>query len=194
MVLCEPGETKKHEGMPMPQPRPVDPNGFTADGVYDMINEIVSSSWDSIQAQASQPTRMQRAMPVPGVTSANRGTAPVIAPAARPKPRVAFSLQAGEDGSAEDKNLVTPTPLQSKPLKPPSRLFGGHGRRFWIAATSVAATILFIAGWITLAVRASYRDDPARQPPATPPASASQVETPDEQVGSPSPTLHLTQY
>jgi hypothetical protein len=52
-----------------------------------MINEIVSSSWDSVQAQASQPTRMQRATPVPGVTTAASG--PV-----RPKPRVSFALQA----------------------------------------------------------------------------------------------------
>jgi len=88
MVLCEPGETEKYEGMPCPQPRPSDPRSFENDDVYGMINEIVSSSWDSVQAQASQPTRMQRATPVPGVTTAASG------PPARPKPRVSFALQA----------------------------------------------------------------------------------------------------
>ena len=87
MVLCEPGETEKYEGMPVPQPRPSDPKSFEKDDIYGMINEIVSSSWDSVQAQASEPTRMQRATPVPGVTTAASG--PV-----RPKPRVSFALQA----------------------------------------------------------------------------------------------------
>ena len=87
MVLCEPGETEKYEGMPVPQPRPSDPKAFEKDDIYGMINEIVSSSWDSVQAQASEPTRMQRATPVPGVTTA--ASAPT-----RPKPRVSFELQA----------------------------------------------------------------------------------------------------
>ena len=87
MVLCEPGETETYEGMPVPQPRPSDPKSFEKDDIYGMINEIVSSSWDSVQAQASQPTRMQRATPVPGVTTA--ASAPQ-----RPKPRVSFALQA----------------------------------------------------------------------------------------------------
>jgi hypothetical protein len=87
MVLCEPGETEKYDGMPVPQPRPSDPKAFASDDIYGMINEIVSSSWDSVQAQASQPTRMQRATPVPGVTTA--ASAP-----SRPKPRVSFALQA----------------------------------------------------------------------------------------------------
>ncbi|MEA2735415.1 MAG: hypothetical protein QOE14_1866, partial [Humisphaera sp.] len=85
MVLCEPGETETYEGMPVPQPRPTDPMSFEQDDIYGMINEIVSSSWDSVQAQASQPTRVQRAQPTPAVAPAN----PI-----RPKPRVSFALQA----------------------------------------------------------------------------------------------------
>ena len=87
MVLCEPGETETYEGMPVPQPRPSDPKAFEKDDIYGMINEIVSSSWDSVQAQASQPTRMQRATPVPGVTTAASSPS-------RPKARVSFELQA----------------------------------------------------------------------------------------------------
>ena len=88
MVVCEPGETETYEGMPVPQPRPVDPRSFEKDDIYGMINEIASNSWDSIQAQASQPTRMQRATPTPAVT-----TAADRAPA-RPAPCVSFALQA----------------------------------------------------------------------------------------------------
>jgi hypothetical protein len=200
MVVCEPGETERHQGMPMPQPRPVDPTSFAADGVYDMINEIVNSSRDSIQAQASQPTRMQRAMPVPGVTSANRATTPVAAP--RAKPRVSFALQAdhgGQPRGKSDKLDAPPPPLQSKPLSPPARRFRGHGRRFWIATTSVAATVLFLAGWITLAVRASHREPPPTPPP---PTSATQAQPakhtappavePDRRSGA--PDVYLTGY
>jgi len=100
MVLCEPGETEKYEGMPVPQPRPSDPRAFEKDDIYGMINEIVSSSWDSVQAQASQPTRMQRATPVPGVTTAASG--PV-----RPKPRVSFSLQADNKHDSVNGEAVT---------------------------------------------------------------------------------------
>jgi len=100
MVLCEPAETETYEGMPVPQPRPSDPKSFENDDIYGMINEIVSSSWDSVQAQASQPTRMQRATPVPGVTTAASG--PV-----RPKPRVSFSLQADNKQDSVNGEAVT---------------------------------------------------------------------------------------
>ena len=102
MVLCEPGETETYEGMPVPQPRPSDPKSFENDDVYGMINEIVSSSWDSVQAQASQPTRMQRATPVPGVTTAVGGPA-------RPKPRVSFALQADNKQDSANGDLVVLT-------------------------------------------------------------------------------------
>ncbi|MEO6435151.1 MAG: FHA domain-containing protein [Tepidisphaeraceae bacterium] len=216
MVLCEPGETQRHAGMPMPQPRPVDPNCFVADGVYDMINEIASSSWDSIQTQASEPTRMQRAMPVPGLTSANRGTTPAIGPlsrpasgpssgpgsgrvmgpasAPRPKARVSFDLQAAH-GGAGNKPIASPPPLQSKPLRPPSWLLRRHSRRFWIATTSVTAAVLFIAGWITLAVRAS--SPAATEPPAetspetlseTSPETSSETSSPQHEPSLPAPS------
>ena len=113
MVLCEPGETETYEGMPVPQPRPSDPKSFANDDVYGMINEIVSSSWDSVQAQASEPTRMQRAAPVPGVTTAASG--PV-----RPKPRVSFALQAdnkhdGMNGDAVALTHDTTSPAVAPP-------------------------------------------------------------------------------
>src|SRR5688572_16286001 len=65
MVMCEPGESGVFPGMPQPKPRPADPSAYARDNVYGMINDIISSSWDSVMAQNSQPVRMQRAMPVP---------------------------------------------------------------------------------------------------------------------------------
>ena len=185
MVVCEPGETQQHKGMPMPRPRPADPESYADDGVYDMLNEIASSSWDSIQAQASEPTRMQRAMPVAGVTSANRVAGPGPIGVARPKPRVSFALQADVIAGKGDEATATPPPLQSRPLQPPSWLIGrlrslglrrGHkpaqvrGRRFWVA-TSAGAAMVLIAGWITVAVRASHsvgddRNAPVAEKPA----------------------------
>jgi pSer/pThr/pTyr-binding forkhead associated (FHA) protein len=128
MVLCEPGETEKYEGMPVPQPRPSDPSSFEKDDVYGMINEIVSSSWDSIQAQASQPLRMQRAMPVPAMTNAQR--------TARPKPRVSFCLQA-------EHNEATNVPAVAPPA-PAKRSLNRWRRPAMLVAVSVAVTGLFV--------------------------------------------------
>jgi pSer/pThr/pTyr-binding forkhead associated (FHA) protein len=119
MVLCEPGETEKYEGMPVPQPRPSDPKSFENDDVYGMINEIVSSSWDSVQAQASEPTRMQRATPVPGVTTAASG--PV-----RPKPRVSFALQADNKHDSVNGEAVALTHDTTSPAVATPRKRGTH--------------------------------------------------------------------
>lgn len=159
MVVCEPGEAEHHQGMPQPKPRPVDPGSYEADGVYDMINEIASSSWDSIQKQASEPTRMQRAMAVPGVTSANR-SAPTAGPVSppRPKPRVSFALQANLGAEKHPDATATPHPLQSRPLQPPSRGMRWPGWEFWLATSSAVLLLLCIAGWIMLATRVSQQE------------------------------------
>ncbi|MEA2710826.1 MAG: hypothetical protein QOF78_3427 [Phycisphaerales bacterium] len=136
MVLCEPGETETYEGMPVPQPRPTDPMSFEQDDIYGMINEIVSSSWDSVQAQASQPTRMQRAQPTPAVAPAN----PI-----RPKPRVSFALQAEhpEDGtggaatSGRSAKRATKAKREAQPSAP----------SVTILPAKIAATVQTIRNW-----------------------------------------------
>lgn len=45
----------KENGLPKPQPIPRDPVAYANDDLYGLLNEIASSSWDSIYAQASQP-------------------------------------------------------------------------------------------------------------------------------------------
>jgi pSer/pThr/pTyr-binding forkhead associated (FHA) protein len=174
MVLCEPDEVERHEGMPVPQPRPSDPMSFQKDDIYGMINEIASSSWDSIQAQASQPIRMQRATPTPAMTQANRG-------AIRPKPRVSFALQAdhGEDSAGAPQyheQHLSATKRENAILAAASG--GGRARRLMrkfqlqrprrstlIAVAASVLVVVFLVGWITVLMRA-MRDDVADPAPA----------------------------
>src|SRR5439155_8163015 len=106
MVVCEPGEVESAPaGRPFPQPRPNDPSAYAREDVYGMINEIISSSWDSIMEQNSSPVRMQRVAPTPAVTKVARGDI-------KPKPRVSFCLQAGG-------TVAPPPPSTSIRLSPP---------------------------------------------------------------------------
>ncbi len=159
MVLCEPGETEKYEGMPSPQPRPSDPNAFASEDIYGMINEIASSSWDSIQAQASQPIRMQRAMPVPAMTQAQRTV--------RPKPRVSFALQAEHREQAVPADMIQQAPKNS--TKSVASRTTQARRRRWMWA---AATALLVAGGVTAYVGAQHFREPAAQAKPNPPAKA----------------------
>jgi hypothetical protein len=84
-TLVEPGEVEREAGAPVPQPRPPEPTSYASEDVYGMLNEIASSSWDSIMAQASRPLVMERPLPRPDALRAPR----VIS-----RTRVAFSLQA----------------------------------------------------------------------------------------------------
>ena len=185
IVLCEPGETETYEGMPVPQPRPSDPMSFQKDDIYGMINEIASSSWDSIQAQASQPTRMQRAMPTPAMTQANRGSV-------RPKPRVAFCLQAQHEeqaqpapasGASASAPKTAPASSLRRPASPsagsamtgaitarmklPRLTFTRERAHKWlIAAASAAVIAILFTGWCALLIHAT--SDPAAPVPARP--------------------------
>jgi predicted component of type VI protein secretion system len=56
---------------PSPKPRPMDPVSFESDNLYSMLEQIASSSWDSIYATNSQPIRMNRQLPQP-IVGGNR--------------------------------------------------------------------------------------------------------------------------
>jgi predicted component of type VI protein secretion system len=137
MVVCEPGEMKHPEGMPKPQPRPRDPSGFQRDDVYGMINEIASSSWDSIQAENSRPLRMERATPSPAIKQPHERVV-------RPKPRVSFHLQAGEHEHHDE-----PSKSHTAIEKLGAAIHSGH-RWKWILA---AAVLIAIACWAVIALR-----------------------------------------
>jgi predicted component of type VI protein secretion system len=73
---------------PSPRPRPLDPVSFTSDNLYSMLEQIASSSWDSIYATNSQPLRRNRILPQPIVGETSR-------PIPRMKsPVISLSLQA----------------------------------------------------------------------------------------------------
>jgi hypothetical protein len=177
MVLCEPDEVEKQASLPYPQPRPADPDSYADENVYDMIDQIVSSSWDSIMAQNSQPVRMQRSMPAAAATQAKRG-------AVRPRPRVSFALQAehrqeGSEGAPQAKSKSARPPLASSRRS--------RRRRSWLlVATGIAGTAAFIALWVTLILSASNPEAGAAS--ASSPATGEIVAPAHEPVPSAAPT------
>jgi hypothetical protein len=84
-TLIEPDEVDRPAGMPFPQPHPKEPSSYANEHVYRMLDEIKSSSWDSIYAETSRPRVMQRAQPTPILAGPQR---------VRPRQRVAMCLQA----------------------------------------------------------------------------------------------------
>jgi predicted component of type VI protein secretion system len=50
---------------PIPRPRPADPPAFVRDGIYSMLEEIASSSWDSIYEINARPVNWERPTPRP---------------------------------------------------------------------------------------------------------------------------------
>jgi predicted component of type VI protein secretion system len=73
---------------PTPKPRPMDPVSFESDNLYSMLEQIASSSWDSIYAVNAQPLRRNRTLPQPMVAGSSR------APVRQKLPPVSLSLQA----------------------------------------------------------------------------------------------------
>jgi FHA domain len=81
-----PNQPPARPARPMPRPRPKDPKSFETDDLYGMLEQIASSSWDSIYAVNAQPLRRTRAMPQPIIAGQTR-----IRPA---QPAVSLLLQA----------------------------------------------------------------------------------------------------
>lgn len=79
-----PSPVRRVEHFPTPNPRPRDPDAYIRDGVYSMVQDLISSSWDSIYSSNSR----QAAVMVVGTEgrAPNTATAPVEAPAAKPEP------------------------------------------------------------------------------------------------------------
>jgi predicted component of type VI protein secretion system len=160
MVLCEPDEVEHYEGMPCPKPRPADPTAYVSEDVYGMIDQIASSSWDSIMAQNSQPVRMQRAAPVPAVTRAHRG-------AIRPRPRVAFYLQAEHrrDPGAPAVAAAEAAPPPARPMAAMRRL-PRRASRWMSIFGGVTGTATFIFVWVSLVLSASKPESGGSSTPA----------------------------
>jgi predicted component of type VI protein secretion system len=179
MVLCDPEEVQKQECFPYPQPRPADPHAYADEGVYGLIDQIVSSSWDSIMAQNSRPVQMQRrAIPAPQATDANRGTI-------RPRPRVSFCLQAehreerpATPAAASAAAAKAPAKMRARAAIGPRKQTARRRRRPWVlVAGGIAGTAAFIVLWVTLILSAPNPQAGASSPL---PAPAALPQTPVE--------------
>jgi predicted component of type VI protein secretion system len=177
MVLCDPEEVQKQEQFPYPKPRPADPHAYTDEGVYGLIDQIVSSSWDSIMAQNARPVQMQRAMPAPQATDANRG---II----RPRPRVSFCLQAEHREQQPSAPAVVPAGPQTRARAATARrtsVSRNRRRRHpWVlVAGGIAGTAAFIVLWVTLILSVPNPQAGASSPsPASPPPPPSPSQPP----------------
>jgi predicted component of type VI protein secretion system len=162
-ILVEPGEVERQEGAPVPQPRPPEPTAFASEDVYGMLNEIVSSSWDSIMAQASLQVVMERPLPRPNAYQR--------APRVVSRPRVAFCLQAPEAEPSELAEPAVATPAETTKPAPPHRRWrrgtrnlADMHRKVMLGALSAVATTLLVGAWV-LAVNQGPRTSRASSPP-----------------------------
>jgi predicted component of type VI protein secretion system len=65
VASIEPAPVNRSMHRPTPKPRPMDPESFATDDLYSMLEQIASSSWDSIYAVNAQPLRRDRVLPQP---------------------------------------------------------------------------------------------------------------------------------
>ncbi|HEV2295793.1 MAG TPA: FHA domain-containing protein [Tepidisphaeraceae bacterium] len=152
-ILVEPGEVEREAGAPVPQPRPPEPTSYASEDVYGMLNEIASSSWDSIMAQASRPVLMERPLPRP---SGYRDGAAAPIPH---RTRVAFSLQAPvADAAAGNDPRTEPDPAldrsqlsAARPRTPMARWWHVPARvqrQMAVSVISAVATTLLVGAWV----------------------------------------------
>lgn len=179
-ILVEPGEVEREAGAPVPQPRPPEPTAYASEDVYGMLNEIASSSWDSIVAQVSRPVVMERPLPRP---SGYRAAAPVAR-----RSRVAFSLQAPSgDATAPGSSAATDAPATTtQSPDPPRKTRWPATARWWnfpakaqrqiaLAVISAVATALLVGAWVVAVNQgphpsaAETNPKPAAPQPAPPP-------------------------
>jgi hypothetical protein len=163
MVLCEPSEVEKCESFPYPQPRPSDPKAYAHEDLYGMIEQIASSSWDSIMEQNSSPVRMQRVAPTPMASKSPRA-------GIRPKARVAFCLQA--------EHRETAATILARP--PAAAIKSSRSRRPkpWMMVSGGVAAALMIAVCVAVML-------PSRSRSTTPRALPREQDKPAVQITEP---------
>jgi predicted component of type VI protein secretion system len=97
----------RRPALPRPCPRPRDPQAFESEDLYAMIEQIASSSWDSIYAVNARPLRQGHSTPRPMIAGS-----PHPRP---PRPAISFHLQASVSDCP-----VTPTRLRPKHRERPT--------------------------------------------------------------------------
>jgi predicted component of type VI protein secretion system len=133
---------RETNNMPTPRPKPREPDAFADEDLYSLLNGIMSSSWDSIYAQASRPRRpiprLNGLIPQPAMVGvATVGSAAAVATLAPPRrSRMAFSedLQASDVLPTRVARPSTPQALGLVAARPmlaaPSRETKNWFRRF----------------------------------------------------------------
>lgn len=115
---------RETNNMPSPRPMPREPDAYADEDVYSLLNEIVSSSWDSIYAQASRPRRpiprLQGLMPAPA--SAATATATMSLPR-RSRMRFSEDLQVPEAQTRRAGRPATPQALALVAARPAAAFF-----------------------------------------------------------------------
>jgi hypothetical protein len=118
-----PARPPKTNRQPSPRPRPKDPESFESEDLYAMLEQIASSSWDSIYAVNAQPLRKSRLIPQPNIAGQ-----PKLRPA---RPQVSLALQAeiqSEDrtpsaqSTASVQTATLTAPLEQKPRRAVRRI------------------------------------------------------------------------
>lgn len=87
--------------MPYPRPIPREPVSYAQDGVYSLLEQIASSSWDSIYANASRPTR-----PAPEVVVGNPTVAAAPVANSVKHPAVPSWRQSLDSANAAPRNTL----------------------------------------------------------------------------------------
>ncbi len=114
MEYVEPAPPEMSQfSFPTPQPRPQDPAAFARDDIYSMINEIASSSWDSIYALNARPVHRTRTLPRPMIRTAGQVDQLPVAPPQRP--RVSMSLQLAPASIVDAHRPAMPVAAASSP-------------------------------------------------------------------------------
>jgi pSer/pThr/pTyr-binding forkhead associated (FHA) protein len=112
------GESSKPSNTPCPQPRPRDPASYQRDDVESLLSAIVSSSWDSIYAEARASTPMQARLGGEELAPRRR---------ARPRSPIDLSLQVSSHPPAVSPKVrqpvmrSVPAILDPAPIEPPAK-------------------------------------------------------------------------
>ena len=150
--LLQPGEAEYADGFPRPQPQPLEPAAYEQDNVHAMLNDIASSSWDSIQPRATPKT------------------AQTVAASQRPirrGSRVSFCLQAQPDQQPAEQ-----PPVQRVPRW---RRLDELERRVAAALLSVAIILIVVSAFLAFRSTGPNRLSAAEIHPKAAPSSAAQV-------------------
>ena len=163
--------SRMNSRMPYPRPMPREPASYAQDGVYSLLEEIASSSWDSIYANASRPTRPRpevvvateghRTQPATIARSLKRPAAPMgwrprnaaspPVPDTLPVPsrlQVDFSLQAPAPRAPRAVRNPLSAPLPAPPARIPSRPSPGRKSIALQAWHGVAKALAVARRWI----------------------------------------------